>query len=253
LRWRTSSPVLAIVLPSQTALALVEQGQSVPAEAPSVQLTPRAPCYPQAYFQDQCEACREGAVFRRVYEPPPRPCPLKLLCPPPRGHCGVTCRRDPRPSPVFDQPDVRDTGDQRGVSTPADESGARDSTPPPRIEQAPDDSVPTPPVVHVPLVPPATTAPSVAAPESPTTQAAPVAVAGTPPSEQVPRYHPRERKTPRIAESMKPKSRTTASLLASQHPRRATALPRVLDSLPAARHAMLSLCTRRTSSCRPPT
>ena len=197
------------------------------------QLTARALKDEVSLSTKQREAYRaKDAVFRRVYqplsdqldfdEPPAMVMPTES---PPVLHREAVVESpaeetQDRPSPVIDQPVDNHTGDQRGVSTP-DESGARDSIPTPRIQQAND--VPTTTVEPVPLVtPPTTTAPSVVAPEA-TMQPAPIATAtaSPPPSEQVPRYNLRERKTPRITESMGPKSRKTATLLAAQHPRRA--------------------------------
>lgn len=217
-----------------------DQWTVTPYDVATVQmLTARALKDEVSLSTKQREAYRaKDAVFRRVYQPLSDKLdfeePLAMVMPtesPPVLHREAIVESpaeetQDRPSPVIDQPTVTDTGDQRGESTL--EVSSHDSTPPtPRIQQVNNDPMPapSPAAAHVPLVSPPTTAPSVNAPEGSPEQATlspTTATASPPPPEQVPRYNLRERKKPRISESMAPKSRTkTATLIASRHPRRA--------------------------------
>jgi hypothetical protein len=215
-----------------------DQWKVIPYDPTTIQmLTSRALKDEVSLSTKQREAYRaKDAVFRRVYqplgtthdyeEPPAMVLPTES---PPVLHREAVVESpaeetQDRPSPVIDQSvsASTNTDDQRSVSTPA-AAGISDSTPPPRIEQVKDVSEPPVPshtAVPVPLAPPPAIAPSVVVPEVPV-RPAPPAVDSAPPPAPVPRYNMRERKTPRITETMRPKSRKAATLLASNRPRRA--------------------------------
>ena len=212
-----------------------DQWTVIPYDVTTIQMiTARALKDEVALSTKQREAYRaKDAVFRRVYqpltdrlddEPPAMVMPTET---PPVLHREAVVESpneetQDRPSPVIDPPDVTDTVDQRGVRTPTN-FGASDSTSTHRISQVPPASVPIT-VQPVPLVPPAIAAPVPLAHPIAITPAVETPVHSVPapsPAVPAPRYNLRERKTPRITESMGPKSRKTATLFASQHPRRA--------------------------------
>jgi hypothetical protein len=209
-----------------------DQWKVIPYDTTTIQmLTSRALKDEVSLSSKQREAYRaKDAVFRRVYQPlgdltdfEERPAMVVPTESPPVLHREAAVKSpaeetQDRPSHVLDQPDPTPvvTGDQRGESTPA-EPGTSDSTPitQPSIPQA---TVPNSPVKAVPLVPSTTTAPPTVVASEVTVHPVPTvtATAAEPPV-PVPRYNLRERKNPRITESMGPKSRKTDK--AHQHPK----------------------------------
>ena len=205
-----------------------DQWTVIPYDTTTIQMiTARALKDEVSLSSKQREAYRaKDAVFRRVYQPlgdltdyeevPAMVLPTES---PPVLHQEASVESPEEetqdlPSPVIDQPESppEDSSDQRGVSTP-DASSAKDSTPilpPTSVQQA----TVLPPV---PLVPPPTTAPPTVVAPAANLQPVPTASTTKPPA-PVHGYNLRERKTPRISESMGPKSRKAATLLASQHP-----------------------------------